>query len=121
MEWVLQQAKAKQAVISGFHSPLEQSVLHVLLQARSPVVMVLARPVACAKLRPDWLSAIVGGHMAVVSTCTTTRRLTGKLAVQRNEVVAKLATRIVIGYASPIGSLMDQSRSWMENHTIRFL
>jgi len=28
MDWALQQARAKQVVVSGFHSPLEQSVLN---------------------------------------------------------------------------------------------
>ena len=37
-EWALQQAKTRQVVISGFHSPLEQSVLQLLLVARSPAV-----------------------------------------------------------------------------------
>ncbi len=50
MEWALEQARQQQPVISGFHSPLEQSVLKVLLQARSPVVVVLARPVVGARL-----------------------------------------------------------------------
>ena len=45
LDWASQQARAKAVVVSGFHSPLEQSVLKVLTQARSPVVMVLARPV----------------------------------------------------------------------------
>lgn len=49
MDWALAQAAKKQAVVSGFHSPLEQSVLKVLLQAKSPVLAVLARPVSEAK------------------------------------------------------------------------
>lgn len=52
MDWALEQARARRAVVSGFHSPLEQSVLHLLLEARSPVVAVLARPVAGAQLKP---------------------------------------------------------------------
>lgn len=36
MDWALQQAHAKQPVISGFQSPLEQSVLKVLLATSSP-------------------------------------------------------------------------------------
>lgn len=31
MDWALQQARAKRTVVSGFHSPLEQSVLKVLI------------------------------------------------------------------------------------------
>ena len=71
MDWVLQQAKARQVVVSGFHSPLEQSALTVLLQARSPVVAVLARPVSSAKLPPAWAEPLAQGRMAVVSRVST--------------------------------------------------
>lgn len=99
-------------VISGFHSPLEQSVLHLLLQARSPVVAVLARPVIDAKLKPNWKTAIVEGRMAVVSASTETERLTSKQAAQRNELVAQLAESIVIADASAGGGLARQREAW---------
>ena len=54
MDWALQQARAKWVVVSGFHSPLEQSVLKVLMAAGSPTVVVLARPVTGAKFPPEW-------------------------------------------------------------------
>ena len=44
MDWALAQAKVRSVVIGGFHSPMEQSVLHPLVQAKIPVVAVLARP-----------------------------------------------------------------------------
>jgi hypothetical protein len=37
MDWALEQAQSRQSVVSGFHSPLEESVLTVLLQARWPM------------------------------------------------------------------------------------
>ena len=121
MDWVLLQAKTRQVVIGGFHSPLEQSVLQVLLQARNPVVLVLARPVADAKLSPDWLAAIADGYMTVVSASTKTQRLTNALAAQRNELTVKLATSVVIAHASPTGGLAAQCEFWMESKALRFL
>lgn len=103
--WALEQARVGQGIISGFHSPLEQSVLNLLLEARSPVVAVLARPVAGARLRGDWETAIAERRMAVVSGVAESKRLTGELAIQRNELVAQLAERIVIAHASPGGEL----------------
>lgn len=38
MDWALAPASARRAVVGGFHSPLEQSVLRLLLEAHSPVV-----------------------------------------------------------------------------------
>lgn len=78
MDWTLEQAKTKRVVMSGFHSPLEQSVLKVLLQAHSPAIVVLARPVNGAKLPPDWLPAIDLGYLTLVSNSMRIQRLTNE-------------------------------------------
>lgn len=115
MDWALQQASAKQAVISGFHSPLEQSVLKVLMAAGSPAVVVLARPVQGAKLQPEWIAALASGHMAVVSGVVAAGRLTQQLAAERNALVAQLAQSIVLAHASPAGSLAAQAERWRQD------
>ncbi len=75
MDWALQQASAKRAVVSGFHSPLELSVLKVLIAASSPAVVVLARPVKGAKLPPEWIGPLGRRHLAVVSNVAAATRL----------------------------------------------
>lgn len=112
MDWTLQQARAKRVVVSGFHSPLEQSVLKVLIQARSPVVAVLARPVNGAKLPSEWAEPVAQGRMAVVSVASTAARLTSELAMARNQLVAQLATDIVVAHASPGGALAGLLAQW---------
>lgn len=112
MDWALEQAQGRQPVVSGFHSPLEQSVLTVLLQARCPVVAVLARPVAGARLPPEWAESLVQGRMAVVSAATRSGRLTEALAAERNEWVASLASRIVLAHANPGGRLAALRDHW---------
>jgi predicted Rossmann fold nucleotide-binding protein DprA/Smf involved in DNA uptake len=112
MDWALQQARAKSVVISGFHSPLEQSVLTMLLQARSPVVAVLARPVHGAKLPPAWAEPLAQGRMVVVSSATAAKRLTSEAAALRNTQVVQLATTIVVAHASPGRSLADLLAQW---------
>ena len=112
MDWALEQAAARRSVVGGFHSPLEQSVLHLLLEARSPVVAVLARPVGDARLKPEWEAAITKGCMAVVSCSTQAKRLTSEEAIQRNELAAQLAERVVIAHANTGGGLARQSASW---------
>lgn len=120
MDWALEQAWTRQIVISGFHSPLEQSVLHLLLEARSPVVAVLARPIAGAQLKPIWKTAITEGRMAVVSASIESQRLTSERATLRNDLVAQLAETIVIAHASSNGGLARQSELWM-NKGLRVL
>ncbi len=114
MDWALAQAAKKQAVVSGFHSPLEQSVLTVLLQAKSPVVAVLARPVSEAKLPGDWLEAVQAGRMAVVSREKNAGRLTVAQAALRNDIAAGLAQKIVIAHASPGGQLERSCELWSQ-------
>ncbi len=112
MDWALRQAGAKAVVVSGFHSPLEQSVLKVLLQARSPVVVVLARPVSGARLPQQWAEPLNNGIMAVVSTRQAAHRLTGVLASSRNQDVAQLAIGIVVAHATPGGALANAVAQW---------
>jgi len=112
MDWALLQARAKAVVVSGFHSPLEQSVLKVLIQARSTVVLVLARPVSGAKLPPEWVDPLSQGLMAVVSANLTTTRLTSEVATARNSLVAQLATIITVAHASPGGKLAGLVAQW---------
>lgn len=112
MDWALQQARAKAVVVSGFHSPLEQSILKILIEAHSPVVAVLARPVEGAKLPPEWIEPLAQGQMAVVSAATATTRLTGEVAMARNNLVAQLTTHIVVAHASPGGALEGLCAQW---------
>ena len=112
MDWALQQAQAKAVVISGFHSPLEQSVLKILIQAHSPVVAVLARPVDGAKVPPEWVEPLKQDLMAVVSASLTNIRLTGEVALARNRLVGRLATTLVVAHASPGGGLAGLVAEW---------
>jgi predicted Rossmann fold nucleotide-binding protein DprA/Smf involved in DNA uptake len=113
MEWALERARSRQPVASGFHSPLEQSVLKVLLQARCPVVAVLARPVSGARLPPDWAEPLAQDRMAVVSAATSTAgRLTEDRAAARNQLVARLASDIVVAHASLGGQLRAECAQW---------
>jgi hypothetical protein len=112
MNWAIEQARGKHPVIGGFHSPLEQSVLEVMLTAGAPCVMVIARSLEQAQLPPSWLQAVQNGTVAVVSMENTTRRLTAELAAQRNDWVAQRAAHIVVAHASMEGSLVRQAMQW---------
>lgn len=87
-------------------------MLKVLLQGRCPVVAVLARPVAGARLPPEWSEPLAQDRMAVVSAATHGGRLTEQLATRRNEWVAELAVQIVVAHASPGGHLAQLCETW---------
>lgn len=116
MDWAVAQVRTHQAVVSGFHSPVEQAVLRLCMQASSPAVAVIARPVAGARLGRDWVAGIEAGHLVVVSAQGPDQRdrerLTAVAAKVRNDVAARLASRIVISQASVGGQLADQVAVW---------
>lgn len=114
MNWAIEQARGKHPVISGFHSPLEQSVLEVLLAAGAPCVMVIARKLEAARLPPTWIRAAEGGAAAVVGIEAATPRLTAELAARRNDWIANRCSRIVVAAISPAGGLVRQVERWSE-------
>ena len=112
MDWALEQARAKTPLIGGFHSPLEQSVLEVMMAAHAPVVMVIARQLNAANLPLAWHEAAQAGTAAVVSMDDTQQRLTTELAMRRNHWIARHAAHIVVAEASPDGSLISCVVKW---------
>jgi len=110
--WALQQARGQHTVIGGFHSPLEQSVLRLLIEGGGEAVVVLARPAAIASLPSTWQGALDAGRMAVVSRATTARRLTERAANDRNDLAARLANKIAVAHASAGGRLSGQCSRW---------
>lgn len=114
MNWSIEQARGQHPVISGFHSPLEQSILEVLLTAKAPCIIVIARKLEEAQLPPSWLQAIEQGTAVVIGMAPTTQRLTVELAARRNDWVAQRAARIVIAHAAAGGGLVQQATTWQQ-------
>jgi len=85
MDWALEQARAKRAVVSG------------------------------AKLPNEWAHALEQGHLAVVSSVVGNQRLTQTIANARNALAAQLAQAIVIAHASPGGALAGMHQQWLES------
>ena len=122
MDWAVEQARNKTPLIGGFHSPLEQSVLEVMLVAHAPVVIVIARKLEMAQLPAAWRDAVQAGTAAVVSMEDTMQRLTAERAMRRNHWIAALATQIVVAEAAPDGGLASCLAQWKsEGHQVNYL
>jgi len=81
-------------VVSGFSSRLEQDVLHFLLRAKVPVIMVLARRMY--KEIPEELKApLEQGRLLIISTSTAARQ-SRTTALARNRYICDLADRIMM-------------------------
>lgn len=91
-------------VISGFHSPMEEECLRILLRSPHPVVWCLAR--GMFKRIPshpvDYRAAVAEGRLLIVSPFKdSVRHVTAKTAVARNRLVADLAAAVVVAHAAP--------------------
>jgi hypothetical protein len=93
-------------VISGFHSPLEQQCLDILLRGKQPIVWALARGMGTLRLPKSRRDAVDDGRLTVISTFNAEEvRTSANLARQRNRIVAAMATETVFAHISPGGSL----------------
>jgi predicted Rossmann fold nucleotide-binding protein DprA/Smf involved in DNA uptake len=97
---------AGHCVISGFHSPLEQQCLEILLRGKQPVLVAIARGVGPLRLATAQRKALGDGRLTIISPFPEKeKRTTADLARRRNRFVAALADEVVFAFVSPGGSL----------------
>lgn len=93
-------------VVGGFHAPMEQEVLAILLRGAQPVVVCPGRSVVGMRVPREWRVALDAGRLLVVSPFEpTVRRVTAETALRRNRFVAGLAQRVFVAYAAPGGQM----------------
>ena len=96
-------------VIGGFHSPMEQECLRILLRSPHSVVWCLARGMLrrIPSAPVDCRAAVTEGRLAIASPFPdSVHRVTSETAMTRNRFVADMATAIVVAHAAP-GSKME--------------
>ncbi len=87
--------------IGGYHSPVEQECLRVLLRGSQPIILCPARGIERMRLKSEWRQAFVDERLLIVSMFGSNhRRTTLGLARRRNLFVAALADKICIAHAS---------------------
>lgn len=90
-------------VVSGFSSKLEEDVLHFLLKAKCPVVLVLARRMY-RNLPEELKEPLEQGRLLIISV-TQAERQSKITALARNKYVCNLADRILFVGVTPQSSL----------------
>lgn len=96
-------------VVSGFHSPMEQECLRILLRSPHPVIWCLARGMLRRiPTKPiDCRAAVAEGRLAIVSPFPETfRHSTTETATKRNRFIADMASAVVVAHAAA-GSKME--------------
>ena len=85
--------KHEGCVVSGFSSKLEKDVLHFLLKAKCPIILVLARQMY--KAIPEELKeALEQERLLIISTSTAVRQ-SKVTALARNKYICELADNIL--------------------------
>lgn len=95
--------KHEGCVVSGFSSKLEKDVLHFLIKAKCPIILVLARQMY--KVIPEELKeALEQDRLLIISTSTAVRQ--SKItALARNKFICELADKALIVTANDKSSL----------------
>lgn len=105
-------------VISGFHSPLEQQCLDILLRGKQPIIMALARDLGTLRLPSPQRKAFDEGRLTIISQFPESEtRTTKETAHQRNRFIAALADEVVFAYVAPGGNpemQLAELQSWRQ-------
>ena len=89
------------AVIGGFHSPMEQEFLDILLRGDQPVVLCAAKGLPGLRMGQAARQAAAGGRLLAISPFDdNVRRTTAAQAVQRNDLVAALSEIVLVPHAA---------------------
>jgi predicted Rossmann fold nucleotide-binding protein DprA/Smf involved in DNA uptake len=93
-------------IISGFHSPVENECLRILLRGSQPVIICPARSLENMRLPPDWKKPFSDNRLLILSCFARgKRRVTASLAAKRNEFVAALADEVWFAHIAPGGEM----------------
>lgn len=88
-------------VIGGFHSPMEQECLRILLQGTNPVIWCLARG-KFARIPTALAGPIAAGRLTIHAPFPDkVRHITADTCIQRNRVVADMADAALVVHAAP--------------------
>lgn len=92
-------------VISGFSSKLEQDVLHFLLKAQCPIILVLARRMY-REIPEELKEPLDQGRLLIISTNNAVRQ-SKATALARNKYICEQADSIIFVGVTPKSSLQQ--------------
>ena len=94
---------AGRCIISGFHSPVEQECLRILLRGSQPIILCPARSLP-QRIPAEWQQPLADERLLVLSAFPThEKRVTTQRAIRRNEFVAALADEVYFAHITAGG------------------
>lgn len=105
-------------VIGGFHSPMEQECLAILLRGKQPIIICPARSIEGMRIKAEFKKPLDDGRLLILSPFKENqRRPTIKTTQYRNLFTAALSSVIFVTYAEPAGKTEEFCRkvlSWQK-------
>ena len=102
-------------VISGFHTPIEQDCLKILLRGIQPIIHCPARSIQNMRLSSEQKRAIGENRLLLISPFTASySRAKAELAEKRNEMIGAIAHTLFIAYAAPNSKTLAFAQSLTE-------
>ena len=102
--------KHEGCVVSGFSSKLEKDVLHFLIKAQCPIILVLARQMY--KVIPDELKEALEQDRLLVISNTNAVRQSKITALARNKHICKISDSILFVGVTTNSSLYPLSEEY---------
>jgi len=92
------------AVAGGFHTPMEQECLALLLRGTQPVIICPSRGIAGMRVPAEYRLPVADGRLLLLSPFEgKQRRVTAQMAAIRNRFVAALADEVFVAHAAAGG------------------
>ncbi len=102
-------------IISGFHSPVEQECMRILLRGTQPIILCPARAML-QRIPAVWRPPLAEGRLLILSRFSAKEtRITAALATRRNEFVAALSEEAWFAHITPGGQserLTERLTEW---------
>ena len=105
-------AKHEGCVVSGFSSKLEQDVLHFLLKAKCPVILVLAR--CMYKVIPAELEEAMEEDRLLILSVSNATRQSKVTAHARNKYICEIADEILFVGVTEKSSLAELASAYKD-------
>ena len=102
--------KHEGCVVSGFSSKLEKDVLHFLIKAKCPIIIVLARQIY--KVIPEELKEVLEQDRLLIISTTNAVRQSKVTALARNKHICKIADSILFVGVTTNSSLYPLSEEY---------
>ena len=114
-EYIRRLRETNITVIGGFHSPMEQECLNILLKGKQPIILCPARSIENMRIKNAFKKPIKEGRFLILSPFSGNHyRISSAQADKRNHFIAALADKLFVSYAAPGSKTELLCKGWIK-------